>query len=765
MIFSKLVLKYRILLIAVILVLASLSVLGIFRLNISVSIADYFMEGDDAVENQKHFEKIFGRNDFFGVLFESENVFSPQSLEKINEIGNKIQQEIPFAANMRSIAKIDPRELGGSVFRFDTLGVLVSDTVQQEKITKQFLDDPSLVGTLFSRNCKEAWIMVSLSIPKTGQKLDEFELGEIIYNTISEVECSSSMTITAVGISVYAFRKKSEMLNDLSTIMLIGAISALLLCIIILRRITAILAALSLILLTPLLVFGTLGWLNISADSAFISVPMLLTMGVSIGTAVHINHFFNHHFTLTGKRKESVLYAIEHTWRPVLYTVITTIAALLSFAFVQIKPIIWVGFVSAACILILYFLSMILFPIIISFGKNSEPSGPSKDSMPPYFSFFTMLSAYVLRNQKPIVIIFGVISLFSILGILMVKIDFSAEEMMGTKLDHMRDRVKVRHSEICSNDFMDISITGDTGWFRKSENIDRLCKLQESIDSLTQIKRTSSIIQLISKANRRFHRLDNNFYTSGMEQFELDDLYNKVENLSPGYIKRWVTEDFSTARIFIELTDFSSKVINQNIDEIDKLVNQVFPTEKGYFLSGYTYQMALMNQRITSGLVRSIGFALALITILMMVSFQSVKLGIVAMLPNIFPVAVCGAVIGYTGIPLEFVTMTVAPLILGLSVDDTIHFITSLKRNITKFNNYEKGIEASYNEVGIAISKTTIILFFAFLVFTASRIQSTVNMGILSCAGITAAYFADIFLVPILIKKINAFKIDKSQPG
>ena len=127
------------------------------------------------------------------------------------------------------------------------------------------------------------------------------------------------------------------------------------------------------------------------------------------------------------------------------------------------------------------------------------------------------------------------------------------------------------------------------------------------------------------------------------------------------------------------------------------------------------------------------------------------------MLPNVFPVIVCGAIAGYANIPLEFVTLTVAPLILGLAVDDTIHFVSSLKTHISNFNDYEKGVKNSYKEVGIAITKTTIILFCTFLVFTISDIRSTVNMGILSCTGILAAYLADIFIVPLLIKWVRSF--------
>jgi hypothetical protein len=103
--------------------------------------------------------------------------------------------------------------------------------------------------------------------------------------------------------------------------------------------------------------------------------------------------------------------------------------------------------------------------------------------------------------------------------------------------------------------------------------------------------------------------------------------------------------------------------------------------------------------------------------------------------------------------------MTVAPLILGLAVDDTIHFISSLKTNITRSQDFQTGLENSYKEVGVAITKTTIILSVTFLVFTISDIRSTVNMGILTSAGLSAAYLADVFFMPLLIKWTKPFGV------
>ena len=756
--FASLVLKYRIFIFISIIVLSLFSIPGILRLDITVDVEDYFVEGDDAIKNQKRFEEIFGKNEFFGVLFESDDIFSTPSLEKLHEIGDAITEKISCAQSVYSVTHIDSLVLGSKLFIFNKNGKLIADQKSISQTIEAFLNDPSLVGTLFSENRKEAWIMVPLTFTEKKSTPNEFELGELVYNTISDIDRDESMTITAVGMSVYAHRKQVEMIDDLIKVLLFGGLVAFILCIFIFRSKQTVIATLSLIILAPTMVFGALGWLQIPAESAFISVPILLTMGVCIGNAVHINHFFKSNFIKTGKRKESILYALDHLWKPILFTVITTIAALLSFLSVQVYPIRWVGVVSAACIFMIYILCMFFFPILLSIGRDAKPKAASDKQNLSFELFFNWLSGFISKHPALILIIFILITLAALHGSSRGNIDLNAEKMMGTKLEHMKDQVKIKYSDICSNEFMDLTILGKPGWFKNNTYISNLEALQKDIDSLPLVKKTSSILQITSRANRLFHFRNNFYYSTPKNQESLDNIFNLLERYTINYLREWTTEDYSTTRIFIEMSDFSSKTILQNINHLETLVAKHFPPETEHFLTGSTYQMAMMNQYITKGLINSIIIALGFIVLIMMLFFRSIKLGLVAMFPNVFPVIICGAIVGYAGIPLEFVTMTVAPLILGLAVDDTIHFLSSLKTNITKSNNYNSGIERAYKEVGVAITKTTLILCLTFLVFTISDIKSTSNMGILACAGILSAYLADIFIVPLIIKWIKPFK-------
>lgn len=236
------------------------------------------------------------------------------------------------------------------------------------------------------------------------------------------------------------------------------------------------------------------------------------------------------------------------------------------------------------------------------------------------------------------------------------------------------------------------------------------------------------------------------------------------ERITPGTLRTWVDENYSTTRVFIELSDFSSKEIAQVVSLIEEQIAVLFPPNTEFFMSGSTFQMAVMNQYITTGLIRSVLTALIMITLLMVIVFKSLKLGLIAMIPNVYPIVIVGAVMGYAGIPLEFVTMTVAPMIMGFAVDDTIHLISHIKKDLLKTGDCELSIRCTFATVGTAITETTVILCLSFLVFTVSDVNSIRNMGILSCCGMFTAYLADIFVTPILIRRFIPLAPDRGNP-
>ena len=735
--------------------LAALSLPGVFRMDVTVDIADFFLEDDPVIKNQEEFRRQFGNNDFVGVLVESEDVFSRKTLELIKLVGERLKDEVPLASDLVSLTELTRVRSGGLLLRFDS-AALVSTDEEVEVIRSFYSENPSLQGILFTRDHRQAWVLLKLEdYPATDDWPEEttplFSVGRVAYELVQSID-SGEARLIATGVPVYAYRKEAEMMDDLTRVLVIAAVVALALSILIFRSAQGVVGTLSVILISILCVFGVQGRLGVSTDSAFISVPILLTMGVSIGYTVHVFRFFSLRFRTTGKRKEAVAYAIMETGRPILFTAFTTIVAMISFLFVEIRPIRWVGVTSAFCILGVFLTSILLFPAILSIGRDREVS-PTRSHKPDAFErAMRRFSDWVYRYGRVIIPIFLAVVAVAFYGLTKLDIDFNAEKMMGTRLPHMKNQVLVSRSEIAVNDSLELVLSMPTDRFKETEVLEGLDILERRLENLPLVKKTSSLASVVRQINYIMHFRNPKYDVIPDDANSIRALYALAEARFSDELREWVNSDYSDTRVFIELSDFSSREIEGIVGEVDNLVEELFPVGTAHYMSGSTFQMAVMNQYVTRGLIRSVLTALIMITILMVIVFRSLKLGLAAMIPNVFPVLVAGGIMGFARIPLEFVTMTVAPMIMGLAVDDTIHLVFHLKRDLNESGDFGVSQRHTFVNVGSAITETTLILCLTFLVFTVSRVNSIVNMGLITCVGMLAAYLSDLFVTPVLIR-------------
>lgn len=741
-----------------IIIAGALAVPGLFRLKVSVKIEDFFLDGDPILEKQEKFKKLFNTTDSVAVLVESDDIFSRESLEVIHRTGKILKKKIPLAQEVISLTTLKGPQFAAARLPFKNNILDASDT-RLKGFKKFCMNDRFLKGTLFSHDGKQAWIKLKLKPwPGQDQWSDEtdpvFSTGKAAYDAVSSIK-SSNVTLTATGVPVYAYRKEKEMMDDLHEILIIGAIVAFLLSLLIFRTIQGVTGTLLVIAFSVATVFGVQGWLGVTMDSAFIAVPVLLAMGVSIGYTVHISRFFSLYFRQTGKRRNSVIFAQMKSARPIFFTAFTTIAALLSFLSVEIKPIRWVGLTSALAVMAVFLFSLVLFPIILAMGKDQAATGKKKKVRDPLQNLLHYFAHIVGKHSRAIVILSLFAAGAAIWGSLNLTVDFNAEKMTGTRLPHMKDHIHIGKSEIASVDVLHLAITMPRESFKAPENIQRLEKLEKDILALPLVKKTRSLADIIGEFNYYIHGRLPGFDTIPERENELKGLYTLLEKFNSKQIAGWKTDDHTSTRIIIQLKEFSSREIEKTMAKIDGLMTENFPAGTKHFFSGSTCQMATMNQYITRGLLQSVLTALGLITLLMILVFKSIRLGLVAMIPNIFPVLAAGAIMGYAAIPLEFVTMTVAPMIMGLAVDDTIHLLVHLKEDLATGADFEKSLTRTFSVVGTAITETTIILCCFFLVFTFSKVNSIITMGIVSCVGILSAYLSDIFLTPIIVKRFR----------
>ncbi|MCR5731555.1 MAG: MMPL family transporter, partial [Sphaerochaetaceae bacterium] len=176
---------------------------------------------------------------------------------------------------------------------------------------------------------------------------------------------------------------------------------------------------------------------------------------------------------------------------------------------------------------------------------------------------------------------------------------------------------------------------------------------------------------------------------------------------------------------------------------------------------GKVVQYAAMNGKLVRGSVRSIGVSMIVILILLFFAFTSMKTALIAMIPNVAPVILIGGVMGYANVSLDMITALIMPMILGIAVDDTIHFTNHIKYYEEAGNSYSDAITLSFREIGKTMVTTTVILCALFFIFLFSTMTALVRIGYLSIIGLAGALIADYTLTPILLLITKPFKKEK----
>ena len=731
----------------------ALCIPGLFRLDVTVEMEDYFLDSDPVRSAGQEFSSIFGGGEFLGVLVEAPNVYSPDCLSLIRRIGTALENSVPGTFEAVSLANLDGKLTGGATLEFRD-GTLVSDTGTLEKFRSAVTDSPLLNGSLVSGDSKEAWILVSLDPVVSGK--NEVRVGEAAWDVLQEFQ-DSEYRITPSGVPLVAYRKYVELMEDLLRVIVFAAVVAIILSLILLRSLKGVLGTLAVFVGSVVCVLGIQGWMGLTLDSGFLGVPILLTMGISIGYTVHVYRYYRLEMSTGAAPHQAASMALARTFRPVFFTAVTTMVSLMSFLFVDVKPIRWVGYTSALSVLAAFLLSVFLFPSVLSLGSSAgrlersrgeEPGNPER--------LFGWIARMSVSRGGWLIVAFALVTGLSVFGLSRLVVDFNTEKMMGTRLPHMRDQIHVGESEIAVGEYMNLMITMPEGYFHEASSIRQVQELENRLASFSGVRRVRSVVGVLEEVNSLMHRRNPEYTELPESDVSLKALVRLIGSILPDESDSWVDESGARTRLYIEISDFSSRKIENVIEEAHRLVDEIFPESAETGVSGSTYQVAMMNQYITRGLLRSVGTALAVISLIMILVFRSLRWGLVAMIPNVFPVLVAGAVLGFAGIPLEFVTMTVAPIILGLAVDDTIHFMGALKEGLNRGRDFPTVLQESLVSVGTAISQTTLILCVAFLIFAFSRVNSIRYMGIVAATGMLAAYLADLLLVPVLTRMLSA---------
>ena len=760
---GKRIVKFRWIILIAFIVITIIAGFGLNKIKLDNSIEGWFLEGAEIKKAQDKFEELFGNNDYVAFLVEAEDVFAPEILTMIRNLGEELENSVPFADKVISIADMEFSRADGDDIIIENLvpDPILTNPEDIKKIKDMAFAKEQLVNRMYSDDSKQTWIMLRLyTYPDDWEEKGEVspinQVGFKILEILNQ-EKYKKYSIKSAGMPVMAVEEMELAEKEMGKLTLIAIILSIIILFIFLRSLRGVIIPLITTISSIIIVFGFMGHLGLKINATVMSVPVFIGFAVSIGYSIHLFNFFKRNLFITGKRKESVYYSFKQSGWPLLFTAFTTIASLLSFYFVSLVPIQWLGLTSAAVIFTVYIVVMALTPVLLSLGKDKIPNEIILKKGIWTDKYFVKFGEWVSNHSIPIIIIFAIIVGVFIYGLTKIEINVDIKRTYGKRVPYVNRMVYVANTKIGSLMSYDLTLNFDeTDMIKNPEILKKFEEFINKVQKLTVTKRTSSILDIIKDMNQLLNGDDPQYYRIPDNKKMIAQLLFLYELSGGTDTSEWVDNDYSVLRLMVEVDDMDALEIKKEIEFLKKISKEIFP-EAQLLISGSMPQVAALNYYVATGQVKSFLIALVVIMLLLMIVFRSIKTGLIGIIPNITPAIIIGGLMGFLNIPLDFFTITMMPMILGLAVDDTIHFISHSHLAYNTSGNYKDSILQTFKMVGKALFITTFIIMASFSIYLTSIFNMFINLGIFIIVGIASALIADYLVTPVLLNWTKPF--------
>lgn len=764
------ILRHRLLVTGLFALLVAFSFVGTKRIVMKTSFDDYFVSDDPMLLKTDEFKSIFGNDYYVAVLVKNKDVFSKRSLTLIRELSNELKDSLSYADKVTSLTDLEfavGTEEGMTIEQI-VPEQIPSDAAGLKEIRRKAYSKPYLSKKLVSKDGTMTWIMVKLRpFPadsvwkKTSDIAPDMVTGKEAGRIITKAKYAE-LSPNAAGMPYMSYEKFVYLKGEMGRLFAIAFLVSIVVMLVVTRSLRGVIAPLVTSVCALVIGFGIIGWTGLYIDMSTAMIAVILTFACSIAYNIHLYNFFKTRFVETGRRKASITDAVGETGWGVLLSGLTTIAAMMTFLAMSIVPMKAIGLNTSLCLLSVLLTCLVVTPVLLSLGRDRKPHANMSHSFEGYVGdHFERFGGFVIRNHRRIVVVSLVLTLFCGIGLFSIEPAFDVEKTMGRKVEYVKRFLDLCDTELGSMYSYDLMITlphADDA--KKPENLKRLDKLATITEGYLLTKRHNSVTDIIKDMNCTLNGGKQQFYRIPDDADMVAQLLLLYENAGGTESEYWMDYDYRRLRLQVEIKNYNSNEAEKEMDALQAEARRLFP-QAHISMVGNIPQFTVMQQYVERGQMWSMLLSVLVIGVILVLVFSSWKVGLVGMIPNLAPAVIVGGMMGWLDYPLDMMTASLIPMILGIAVDDTIHFINHSHVAYDRCGDYGNAIRSTFRTEGLAIVMSTVVVSATFAGFMSSNATQMVNWGILAVAGMVSALLADLFLTPILFKYLRVFGKEK----
>jgi len=675
-------------------------------------------------------------------------VFNQKTLASVEWLTNAAWQ-IPFSTRVDSLSNFQYTYANEDDLTVVDLikGAENLTTAELANIKEIAMKEPLLLNSAISSDARVTAVNVTINLPK-GDPEGSPKVTAYTRDLIKQLkERNSDVEVHLTGLVVMDNAFMEASMGDMSSLTLIMFSLILMGLLFFLRSITATLSILVIIIMTIISTMGFAGWLGVQLTPVSASAPTIV-MTIVVANAVHILLSMIHNMSAGMEKRAALSESLRVNIQPVVLATITTVVGFLTMHFSDVPPFHHLANMVAAGVLVSFMLSMtflpwllMLLPVRVKLSRNKASEKTSA------------LGEFVIRNRKQV--------LWSMVGFTVL---FSALIPLNIVNDRIWEFFDESVAFRVDTDYASEHLTGpyyleyglesnQTGGISTPKYLQVLDQYKTWLYQQPEVVHVNVLSDILKRLNKNLHNDEASWYRLPDDR-ELAAQYLLLYEMSLPYgldLNNQINVDKSATRVTVSLHTLSN---NEMIAFNARAQNWLTTTAPwiSQTVGSPQFMFSHISLRTVEQMTGGVVFALILISVLILISLRSIKIGLISLIPNLVPPMISfglwAVLIGEVGFALA---LSVS-MIIGIIVDDTVHFLSKYMRGRREMSlSATEAVRYAFTYVGPALVITTAVLTAGFSVLTLSTFKLNFELGLITSMTITFALVVDFLLLPAML--------------
>jgi predicted RND superfamily exporter protein len=693
-------------------------------------------ETDFFNEHRKRFET---DNDFVFIALRNESgIFDNDFLTRTRDFVDELKKD-SLVEDVQCITHMDEYiKTPFSPAVFNSPYIHVDQPKKYKTDSIRIYSHPEIYNTFLDKNCEALMVNVKHRQYLPKEKCDllaKYEFKDFKYAG------------RTVGMGYYV----NKMIYETGLFIVLSFGLVIIFLILAFRSVWGLWLPLTIVGVSMLWIIGFMGVVEEPINLILTVLPSIIFV-VAMSDVMHLVSKFLEELRNGISKEEAVKIAYKEVGKATLLTSLTTAVGFLSLLFVDMGPVQSFGIFTSIGVMLAFILAYTLLPSMLVLVKAPKVS-LKKNTETIWYKVLHPSFLWMVKRRKPLAVGFTILLGVSFYGSSLVIADYYLLE------DLKKDNELRKNYQYFDQEFMGlrpfelaVEVKEEGKLITDYEVLLEMNKVEGFLQSEYGLKQTFSLVSVLKLANRTEHSGQIKYFVFPDKEETVNYLKRMEKFDKTGQFDVIVDSTKKYGRIASSHGDIGMLQVQELNKKLFAFIDEEVNTDLVDFkLTGTAHLLDRNMSQLSRSLFWGLGLAIVIVAILMGFLFRSIKMVLIAMVPNVLPLVMLGAILGFAGVELKVSTALVFTISFGIAVDDTIHFMSKLKIELNKGRSLMMALRRTFLSTGRAIVLTTLILTAGFLMLMFSDFLGTFYIGLLISCTLVFALISDLFFLPVLL--------------